>query len=170
MAYCDQGTRSLTLVAGTAALSASTPQAAQASRPTANHPHHGFFRPTESESSARVHRRDSNRARRNRGLVFLADGSGIWILRQRLAMDPRWRRPTLTTCIITGSRFRDRISARRPAWSARFRASAGTTSAGGKAAETAIRGPRSRRRGRYAEVFAEIDRRFSAVNGPHGRR
>lgn len=89
MAYAANGTQSLMLVAGTAALAANTPQPAQTSAPLAQTIRIMDFSDPKNPKVAREFTGVTAIARDDqRRLVFLADGSGIWILRQRLAMDP----------------------------------------------------------------------------------
>jgi hypothetical protein len=89
MAYAANGTESLMLVAGTAALAANAPQTAQAPAVLAQTIRIMDFSDPKNPKVAREFTSVTAIARDDqRGLVFLADGSGIWILRQRLAMDP----------------------------------------------------------------------------------
>jgi hypothetical protein len=89
MAYATNGAQGLMLVAGTAALSASTPAAAQPPAGLAQTIRIMDFSDPKNPKAVREFTGVTAIARDDkRGLVFLADGSGIWILRQRLAMDP----------------------------------------------------------------------------------
>lgn len=88
MAYATSGPQGLMLVAGTAALSASTP-AVQAPAALAQTIRIMDFSDPKNPKAVREFTGVTAIARDGtRGLVFLADGSGIWILRQKLAMDP----------------------------------------------------------------------------------
>ena len=81
----------------------------------------------------------------HRGLVFLADGSGIWILQQKLAMDPEVEKA-----------YANYRPPRLPGSLAR--------------AYLLFAHDEPHAHGRYAEAFAETDRQFSAATAPHGRQ
>ncbi len=81
------GTDSLTAVAGTAALVTSAPPAA-ASAPPPQAIRIMDFSDPRNPKIAREFTGVTAMSRDDRGLTFLANSDGIWILRQRLAEDP----------------------------------------------------------------------------------
>jgi hypothetical protein len=81
------GTDRLTAVAGTAALVTSAPPAA-ASAPPPQAIRIMDFSDPRNPKIAREFTGVTAMSRDDRGLTFLANSDGIWILRQRLAEDP----------------------------------------------------------------------------------
>lgn len=89
MEYASNSSESLTLVAGTAALVASTPHALQALPSAPQTLRIMDFSDPRNPKVAHEFTGVTAMARDDsRGLVFLADGNGIWILQQYLAFDP----------------------------------------------------------------------------------
>jgi hypothetical protein len=89
MAYPSSDAGSLTLVAGTAALVGAAPTSTQASSGLPQTIRVMDFSDPRNPKVAREFTGVTAMTRdEHRGLVFLADGSGIWILQQKLATDP----------------------------------------------------------------------------------
>lgn len=88
VAYASAGGGNLTLVAGTAALVSSEPAAAQTGATPQTIRIMNFSNP-KNPAVAREFTGVTAMSRDDRrGLVFLADSNGIWILQQKLATDP----------------------------------------------------------------------------------
>jgi hypothetical protein len=88
----DGGSGSLTVVAGTAALVSSEPAASTAAQPPQTIRIMDFSDP-KNPKVAREFTGVTAMSRDNqRGLIFVANADGIWILRQRFAEDPEVQR------------------------------------------------------------------------------